>query len=414
MSEAINRAVAASPPLAPWFENRAPGVLWVAFSGGVDSTVLLHALRSLAGVAALHIDHGLHQDAERWVRHCANVAAAFGVPFHSQSVQLAQPGNLEAAARRARYQAWQRRLAPGDVLTLAHHADDQAETRLWQLLTGRHPGGMPAQRRLGCGRLARPLLSVRRRDIVRYAERSKLRWLDDPTNTNIDFDRNYIRHRLMPLVEQRFPAAVERLAAPRREVEAEPLPLPTTDAIETANVEEWLLGAGLPLAKRAVAEIQRQNGAAADRNPCVSVAPGVAAWRFAQAWHLVHHQTIDCAQRLVKPGHEMTFAGGTLSWRRERLGLPQEAHLNIRWRCGGERIRPIGRQGTKTLKALLQEARIPPWRRDRWPLLYQAERLVAVPGLASDAHAVVAEGWQANWTPPRDTLTAFGNPLAMP
>ena len=408
MTTDVERGVAASTVLAPWFEGQAAAnVLWVAFSGGVDSTVLLHLLRGLAGVAAIHVDHGLNRDAGRWTRHCAEVAATFGVPFHSQAVRVAPGGNVEAAARRLRYEAWQRRLGHGDVLALAHHADDQAETRLWQLLTGRHPGGMPAQRPLGAGRLVRPLLGVRRRDIARYAERFGLRWIEDPANADESYDRNYIRHRLMPLVEQRFPSAIERLSAPRRERATTLTPLSMVAADEPAEVEDWLLGAGLPLAKRTVAEIHRQNNAARDRNPRVAVTPGVCAWRFAGAWHLVRRHASDCDQRLAKTGDDVALTGGILTWRWGVPGLPSDRRLDVRWRRGGERIRPVGRQRTKTLKALLQEGRVPPWRRDRWPLLYQAESLAAVPGLAIAAHAVVAEGWQPSWTPRDDTLTTF-------
>lgn len=411
MIEDIPRAVAAASALKPWRQGRASGRLWVAFSGGVDSTVLLHALRSLPGVSAIHIDHGLHPNASHWTQHCAKVAATLGVAFEYRSVQVAASGNLEAAARRARYRAWQRQMAPGDVLAMAHHADDQAETRLWQLLTGRYAGGMPGERRLGGGRLARPLLTVRRRAILAYAEHHGLRWLEDPANANEAFDRNYIRLRLMPLIEQRFPSAVAQLAAPRQRADAERAPLPLAAASATANIERWLLGAGLPLGRRTVAEIQRQSRAAADRSPRVAITPALDAWRFAQAWHLVHRQEASSAERTANPGQDLALANGTLSWRWGRPGLAQDTALKLCWRHGGERIRPSGRQHTKTLKALLREARIPPWRRCRWPLLYRSENLVAVPGLAIESRAAASEGWQPTWMPDSDTLTTFSEPM---
>lgn len=412
MIDDIPSAIGASNALALWLQGRASGRLWVAFSGGVDSTVLLHGLRHVAGVSAIHINHGLHEDAERWVRHCAKVAATFGVAFRSQSVRVAAKGNLEAAARRARYRALQRQLAAGDLLAMAHHADDQAETRLWQVLTGRHPGGMPTQRRLGEGELTRPLLTVRRRAIVAYAEHHRLRWIEDPTNADETLARNTIRHRLMPMIERRFPSAIELLAAPKQEMAAELAPLALADAATSANVERWLLGAGLPLAKRTVAEIQRQSHAAPHRNPRVTVTPSVDAWRFAQAWHLVQRRAVSSAEQSLKPGEDLALADGVLSWHQSSPGLPQDLSLNIRRRRGGERLRPHGRQHTKTLKALFWEARIPPWRRDRWPLLFQAQDLVAVPSLAVETRAATDEGWQPIWTPKPDTLTTFAGTMS--
>ena len=411
MIDDIPSAIGASNALAPWLQGRASGRLWVAFSGGVDSTVLLHGLRHVAGVSAIHINHGLHEDADQWARHCENVAATLDVAFRSQSVQVAARGNLEAAARRARYQAWQQQLAAGDMLAMAHHADDQAETRLWQVLTGRHPGGMPTQRRLGGAQLVRPLLTVRRRAIVAYAEHHRLRWIEDPTNADETLARNTIRHRLMPMIERRFPSAVELLAAPKQAMAADLAPLPLADAATSANIERWLLGAGLPLAKRTVAEIQRQSHAAPHRNPRVTVTPSVDAWRFAQAWHLVERRVVSSAEQSLNPGEDLALVDGVLSWHRSGPGLQPDISLNIRWRRGGERLRPHGRDHTKTLKALFWEAHIPPWRRDCWPLLFQAQDLVAVPSLAVETRAVTDDGWQPMWTPKPDTLTTFAGTM---
>lgn len=405
MAADIERTVAASAALAPWFAGKATGTLWVAFSGGMDSTVLLHVLRQLRGSVAIHIDHGLASNASQWVRHCASVAAEFGIPFQCQRIQVRSGGSVEAACRRARYQALRERLRQGDVLALAHHADDQAETRLWQLFTGRTPGGMPTERPLGQGRLVRPLLGTRRDDIASYAARQRLHWIEDPANDDWNYDRNYIRHNLLPLIEQRFPAAIERLALPRRQVDAVLPPLSTAD-VSAARVEDWLLRAGLPLVKRAVAEIQRQNDAAQDRNPRVSITPAIEAWRFGAAWHLVRRRSGDSGRQMLLAGEDQALAGGALKWSRASVGLPKGTCLDVRRRCGGERLRPAGRR-TKTLKALFRERGVPPWHRDRWPLLYRDDKLVMVPGLAIDASAVVAQGWHAHWTPPEDTLTAF-------
>ncbi len=403
MATDIERALAALPALAPWFDGTAAGRLRIAFSGGLDSTVLLHALRGAQGAEAIHIDHGLHPDSGRWRQHCAATADAFGVAFKARSVRVDPTGNREQAARRARYAAWKHLLAAGDVLALAHHADDQAETRLWQMFTGRYPGGMPTERKLGAGRLVRPLLAMRRSNIAHYAKRFGLRWSEDPANADLDFDRNYIRHRLLPLIEARFPDAVKQLASPRPMAAACPQPLPVAAATEH-RIAAWLLAAGLPVPRAAVAQIHRQSAAGQDRNPRVVIAPGTQAWRYRQAWHLVRCSESEAgAEQSAHPGCDLRLPGGTLAWHLDQRGLPSRQRLHIRRRQGGERIRPVGRGVAKSVKALFQERRIPPWQRGDWPLLYDAaDRLVAVPGLALAAEAAVADGWRPEWMPARD------------
>ena len=404
--EAVATALAAAPAFAPWLANTAAGTLWVGFSGGLDSTVLLHALRQLPRVAAVHIEHGLDAGSEARLRHCVAMAETFGIVCHARSIRVGS-GNMENAARQARYAAWARLLGHGDLLALAHHADDQAETRLWQVLTGREPGGMPAMRAVGKGQLVRPLLTMRRRDLAAYAKRWRLQWIEDPSNANLDLDRNYIRTQLMPLIEQRFPAAIERLAAPRRA--AEPVaPLPTTDMGEQ-RIKQWLGSAGLPLADSAIAELGRQSAAAADRNPRVAVAPCVAAWRYRGRWHLVRDIEPRSGNGLspAAVGQEQEYVEGQLGWQRKPWGLAIDTRFSMRWRRGGERLRPAGRNVTKSIKALFQERHVPPWQRRTWPLLYDTgDRLIAVPGLAIAAEAATPQGLFPVWKPAHRELTS--------
>ena len=398
-ADPVIRAIAATPALAPWLAGDAPGTLWVAFSGGRDSAVLLHALRGLNGVAATHIDHGLHPDSASWARHCAGVAEEWDVRLHMERVCVAPTGNREAEARRKRYAAWQRLLEPGDVLAMAHHADDQIETRLWQVLTGREPGGMPAERGVGEGRLVRPMFGVRRSAITQYAERHGLAWIEDPSNADLRLDRNYIRARLVPLIEERFPDALQHLARPRpKEV---PSVLKATAATRP-SIREWLRNAGLPVAAGVVDEIRRQSDAPPDRTPQVAVAPGVRAWRHAARWHLVRDIPPLAAQRCTV-GCTATMAAGTLAWKRSSRGLPHGIVVTMRPRVGGERLRVDGRNVRKSVKSLLREAGVPPWRRQVWPLLYAADdRLVAVAGLAVAADAAIDDGWWPAWSPIED------------
>ena len=404
---AVAREATAFAALAPWFQGNAPGTLWVAFSGGVDSTVLLHVLRGLPNVAAIHVDHGLHEDSRTWARCCAATARAWGVPCRVRSVAVARGGNLEAEARRVRYDVWQQLLEPGDVLALAHHANDQAETRLWQLLTGRETGGMPTERALGKGRLVRPMLNLGRCAIVQYAKRQGLRWIEDPANADLRSDRNFIRHRLAPSIERHFPRTFARLAAPRPNAARTLPPLPAANASEE-RVADWLAAAGLPLAQRRIREIARQSGASPSRLPRIAMAPGIDAWRYRRHWHLVRRQAE--ANALGHPselavGTCVALPGGTLRWRPDAIGLVAGSPLAARPRRGGERLRLHGR-GSKAVKALFQEHGIAPWQRGDWPLLYDAAgRLVAVPGLGIGAEFATPGGLAPRWTPRAATLT---------
>ena len=395
----VERALAQTEILAPFLDGTESGRLWVGFSGGVDSTVLLHAVRSVPCAVAIHINHGLDAGAAGWVRHCSAVAREFGARFESRSVCVDSRGNREQAARAARYAVFRELLAPGDLLLLGHHADDQAETRVWQLFTGREPGGMPTRRRLGAGWLVRPLIGVKRERILDYARRHNLRWIEDPANADLGFDRNAIRHGVLERLEERHPGAVERLSAPRRSAVEFLRPLPVEEASERA-VEAWLLAAGLPTPSKAIAEIRRQSVAAEDRNPRIRVAPGTFACRYEDRWHVVRDRDESTRRPdTVVVGEDVALPGGLLHWQPAESGLPVGRSLSIRRRRGGERIRPLGRGCTKTVKALFQEAHVPPWQRADWPLLYDGEELLAVPALALVGAAVVATGCEPLWSP---------------
>ena len=191
----------------------------VALSGGVDSVALLHALcerRDATPIVALHVDHGLHSDSEHWAGFARSVADTLDVDVVIRRAAVVEQGlGLEAAARAARYQAFEGYLEPGDWLLTAHHQDDQAETFLLHALRGSGPRGLAAMSRsrpCGAGFVVRPLLDVERNDLKAYATDAKLRWLDDPANDDARFDRNFLRHNVLPVLKSRWPAAVDRLA----------------------------------------------------------------------------------------------------------------------------------------------------------------------------------------------------------
>ena len=192
-----------------------PRKIAVAFSGGLDSTVLLAAICRLTPrpeVRALHIDHGLHPDSGAWEGHCKALAASLGVGFGSLQcpVEPVQGESLEARARAVRYRALAELLAPGEILVTAHHADDQLETLMLRLMRGTGVKGLrgiaPLQP-FGAGFLARPLLAISREDILAAAREWDLEWIEDPSNRDTRFDRNYVRAELIPRITKRWPAA---------------------------------------------------------------------------------------------------------------------------------------------------------------------------------------------------------------
>lgn len=196
---------------------------WLGLSGGVDSLVLLHLLKHQSDLLqgrvlrAVYIDHGLQIDSAQWAQHCAEICQAWDVPFTTTRLTLdTDTGeSIEALARNARYAYCESLLEAGDALLTAHHQDDQAETLLLQLLRGAGVQGLSAMPKIkvfGKGYLARPLLDVSREEILAYAQTHELSWIDDPSNTDLRFDRNFLRQQIMPLLKQRWPHAAKTIS----------------------------------------------------------------------------------------------------------------------------------------------------------------------------------------------------------
>lgn len=390
----------------------------VACSGGLDSSVLLavlarlHAAEGMAPPRALHVNHGLHPAAADWAEALRARCAALAVPLEVRKVAVERSAaGLEADARRARYAAFAAALADGATLLLAHHRDDQAETVLLRLLRGSGPAGlagMPARRRLAAGELRRPLLDLDRRDLLGAARALELEVSEDPSNAVLHHDRNFLRHEVMPLLEQRWPGyrqTFARAAAACADQERAwadvlgppPAALPVADLagsqeLAAVRVRHWLAGVGIPAPGRArLLEILRQKDAREDARVCIEI----GRWqirRFAGGLYAVARSRPDPPARTVlwRPPSPLDLAHGRLEADPvEGAGLRAvDLPLEVRFRCGGERLRPAGRVGHHRLKDLLQEARVPPWERDRVPLLWVAGELVAV------ADLFIAEGWQ--------------------
>lgn len=283
-----------------------PGPLAVAFSGGLDSSALLHALAQLPaararGLRAIHVDHGLHDDSSGWAAHCRDFATRLDVPLQVIAVDVdrAAGTGLEDAARRARLAAFAQSLGTGEFLALAQHRGDQAETVLLKLLRGAGPeglGAMRALRQFGKGHLWRPLLDLPRATLADYANEHALRWIEDPSNTHTHLSRNFLRHEIFPHLVQQWPQAEAALAhsatwlraaadyidtqsaaalADLRGAELATLDwrgwLALPDALRDPVLRRWLREAGLDEpAHFHVAELERQLLAANDRHPCVT------------------------------------------------------------------------------------------------------------------------------------------------
>ncbi|KPK07530.1 MAG: hypothetical protein AMJ64_06435 [Betaproteobacteria bacterium SG8_39] len=381
--------------------------LVLGLSGGLDSIVLLHLLHAAASrhgyvLGALHVHHGLSPNADAWARHCRRVCRALAVPLGVRRVRVARRsgGGLEAAAREARHAALLRTRA--DAIVLAHQLDDQAETVLLQLLRGAGPRGasaMPAVGTLGGKRLLRPLLEVRREALRRYARRHALDWVEDESNDRESITRNYLRHRVGPLLAARFPRWRESLARAARHFAA-------AQADERALLRAFLEQQGLRAPSEArLIEMLKQLAAGSPRMQLLHDGARLRSYRGR-----VYLDRIGAGGgQASPPGFEpltwqgqrrlrlAALDGGELRFRRTRGAGIDAARLgtgvvSVRLRRGGERLQPDPRRPRRTLKNLFQEAGIPPWQRDRLPLLYCGEALVWVAGLGVDCRYSAAAG----------------------
>jgi len=363
--------------------------LAVGLSGGVDSVVLLHVLKRHPefDLSAIHVHHGLSSNAGAWARFCRALCTRWGVPLAVRRVRVAKKGKgPEAAAREARYRAFKN--IPCDAVALAHHRDDQAETVLMNLLRGagvHGASGMPPRSRFDGKTLLRPLLEVPRAAILAYAREQGLEWVEDESNADEALTRNFVRRRLGPLIEARFPRWRESLARAARHFAGVGL-----DA--QALLREFLAAQGLRAPSEAkLVEMLKQLTSGGARimvehdgmrlrvyRGRLALAPATSAVPFAAVeW--------KGERRIPIPA-----LGGKLLFRRARgegidLHKLEQCRVAVRLRAGGERLQPDPRRPRRTLKNLFQEAGVPPWQRDRLPLLFCGDDLVWAPGLGIDA-----------------------------
>lgn len=387
----------------------------VAYSGGLDSHVLLHLMKAAGfNCRAVYVDHGLQAASADWAAHCAEVCQQLGIDFVVEKVDArpARGESPEASARGARYQALASQMAAGDILLTAQHQNDQSETLFLQMLRTAGPAGlsaMPEIKPFASGFHLRPLLKVSQSELDQYARQNQLQWIEDPSNQNQRFDRNFLRHAIFPLLEQRWPsihstlANVSQLQAEAAELNNELAAIDAEGFIENNTllieglvslsrvrqrnlVRYWLQQAGrdVPTANRLEEILGTVITAAADKMPLVSWQQTEIRRFQGRLYALSLLDPVDNSQAYrVENGlcpnienyeREIYFQASEQGLSAEVLKQP----LKIRFRSGGEKIKPVGRAHTMDLKKLMQAADIPPWERPRLPLLYLDDKLIAV------------------------------------
>lgn len=401
----------------------------------MDSVVLLHAVKQcLAGggaLRALHVNHGLQADSDEWEKFCRDLCRRWDVPLSVRAVAVPESGaSPENRARIARYEAFSEALAPGEYLLLAHHLDDQLETMLLRLSRGagtRGLSGIPARRELGEGIIARPLLRCPREALADYAKAQDLRWIEDASNRDTDFDRNFCRHEILPVIERRWPdfrrdwersreliAESQELLGELAELDLERCAGATEnqlriDALRQLSaprlhnaLRHWIEeGIRSPADPRKLRLLPHQLIAPDHATNAVIDFRNHQVCRFNNELYLVPDlPPIDPETRLTwNPSRDPILQlpdNGTLH------AIPEAGEglagkpCQIRYRQGGETCR-LARRPTKSLKKILNESRIEPWLRNRLPLLFDGDDLVAIPGIGIAESASTQTGYRIEW-----------------
>ena len=387
--------------------------LVVGLSGGADSVALLRAtlavnqtLRFAKTVVALHVDHQIHEQSGSWAEFCVSMCARLSVELITRSVNVARQGNLEAAARDARYAAFTEVLTDQDLLLLAQHAQDQTETVLLRLLQGRGVLPMRDFGRIGASKFLRPLLALGPLALRDYLEFLGQTWIEDPSNAETRFDRNYLRREVLPKVVERWPKTDQAVAR-----------VTAYQAGERALLDIWLSQLQFPLSVAALPEadlpaqillrrLLQAEGFGAISDPALAeflrqvrqaslaelrMRGGVSLrlWRRhlylvgadeAAGWHLAGMPTLQLHETFVAAGFEIRLEQTEAA---NPTAFVYPGPLHIRPRRGGEVIELNGAtKGPTSVKDLLVRSAVPPWQRSSYPLLYHGRALCCVPGIA--------------------------------
>ena len=415
----------------------------IAYSGGLDSHVLLHLMVCLReeagyGIRAVHVNHNIQGESRDWAGHCRDTCRALGVEVEVIDVDAGRPGkeSPESWARHKRYAALEDILAEGEVLLTAHHRDDQVETLLLRLFRGAGVMGlasMRAVRSFGKGLHARPLLQHTRAQLSAYAGNNGLDWIEDPSNADTRLDRNFVRHEVIPVIKNRWPSVdlpvtrtirvfsetqellddvarqdlqvcstqkpdvlavdlLKRLSAPRQKnlvrYWCRTLNLPAPDSRQLSRI----VSEAIPARHDSNAQV-RWSGAELHRygnHVQLIIPPGGFDKSAIRLWDFKAPCRLDFGELTAVEGY-----GNGL-----KKELCNGARVEIRYRCGGEKIRLPGRTCRHKLKKLFQETATPPWLRERVPLIYVGDRLALVAGFWTDADFVAGAdepSWIISW-----------------
>jgi tRNA(Ile)-lysidine synthase len=415
--------------------------LLVAFSGGLDSTVLLHQLVTLREtiapdlqLRAMHIHHGISANADKWAAHCEQLCTRWNVPLQVARVRLADDGKgVEAQARAARYQALTHALRPAEALLTAQHLDDQCETFLLALKRGSGPAGlaaMPARLAFAGTVLLRPLLGQSRETLEAWARLHRLTWIEDESNQDDAYDRNFLRLRVLPVLQRRWPhfaRSVARSAELCGEQEA------LLDELLAEQLAALLLEDGALRIAPLVSLSETRRAALLRRWFATHKAAMPSRAALQRVWDEVASSRDDANPRLKFGDYEVRRFQGALYWVPSASGqgdtvlhwaapyapliLPaglgtltlaaegqavraprRDEPVSIRFKAGGTH-HIVGRDRGRSLKKIWQELQIPSWRRNATPLVFYGEQLIAAPGIFVTREGQATEGsyWHIDW-----------------
>ncbi len=403
--------------------------VFVGFSGGLDSTLLLQAAVDLLGskkICALHVNHQLQSEANFWQEHCRLRAQNLDVEFRDTRLEVVNQGKgIENQARELRYRFFEQQLQAGDVLLLGHQMDDQAETLLYRLVRGAGVRGLsaiPEQRSIAQARLLRPLLGYSRQTLLEIAAQQQLEWIEDPSNQDVSYDRNYLRSKVLPVILERWPSATTTLARTannlsttlqlldeygdfllldcdwRQESWGRSFDLARfvglssaaqVHLLNTAFRQLQLRGFDAQYHDRVLALIESRE----DKTPLVKIGDSELR-RFGNRLYLMPEIASFPATDLEIPwtGREVVQIAGCGSL----ASIPdyRGGTLQIKFRQGGERCKPLGRDKSQSLKKVMQEHQLEPWLRGRVPLIYRDGEIAAVAGLFSCATDIITPGFE--------------------
>ena len=395
----------------------------IAYSGGMDSHVLLHAMaecqkqNSFIQIRAFHVNHHLNPKANQWEDHCKKVTQHLGISFHVKSLKLTfnLGDSIEAVARRARYDALQYHIHDKENVLTAHTQNDQAETFLLQLLRGAGIKGlsaMPLKKKIGKGYLLRPFLKMNREELREYAEKNHLHWIEDDMNFELRFNRNYLRHEVLPVLRRRWPAlfsVISRSAShcaeashlldkladvnlqamqTKEALAIEPL-LQLTPEQQRNILRRWVyrLGFSVPQTKQ-LEQIRSDVLKASEGATPFFVYGNTEIRRYGNALYIsADSSEYDTSMIIPWNLNHLLNLPGTLgvlkATKKKGEGISVAIdirQITVRFRRGGERCQLAGRKETHSLKKLMQQWKIPPWQRDRIPLIYYDDTLITVVG----------------------------------